>query len=230
MPQIYVLEEDNPWQGESPLGELLTKLEANPFVEFEQMELNFDDTKIQPYDRKKALTTLKRGKQPSVELRATKPFRAEAAISRGDWRNTVLWSMGNRQWPQVNTNYWFGYIYELAALFPKFLMAEIKFRSDGAALYQHYNLSYVPTCFGDTVDWYHLISPAGYEPYYTRAELLAAPAHCVRELDNGWIEIISYADPLAYDQPVARERIVAMTEYLNALRHDWQPKPLASAI
>jgi hypothetical protein len=219
MALIYVLEEHNPWQGDSPVTEVLTKLEANPFVTFQEMDLN-NALKLQPYDRKKALVTLKRGKEPSVELSAKEPFSFKGSINRGDWRNTVLLRMANSQLKKVELPILFNYLKEIAELFPKFLFAEIKPDMQIADYYNENDLEWLPACFGNFLNWYHLLSPLAYAPYYTREELLAVPAHRVRELDNGWIEIISYADPLSYDQPQTRERIIEMTGYLNAHRLD----------
>jgi|GEM_PF-3325511 len=63
-------------------------------------------------------------------------------------------------------------------------------------------------------------------PVNSREEMLNILAHQVREWDSGWIEVISYPDPLAYDQPDSRAKIVEITNYLNAIRHNGQ-KPLA---
>jgi hypothetical protein len=219
MALIYVLEEHNPWQGDSPVTEVLTKLEANPFVTYQEMDLN-NTLKLQPYERKKALATLKRGKEPTVELSAKAPFSFKGSVSRGDWRNTVLLRMANSQLKKIELPVLFNYLKELAELFPQFLFAEIKTDLQIADYYSEIELEWLPDCFGNFLSWYHLLSPLAYTPYYTRKELLEAPVHCVRELENGWIELISYADPLSYDKAETRKQLVEITEYFNAHRHD----------
>jgi hypothetical protein len=218
---FYLIEENNTWQGDNPAKELLEKLEINPFVRFEEMELNYQPKK-QPYNRGKALSILKKGKEASVELSSSEPYKVRATITRGDWRNSVMLAFPNKHLRELDLNELRNYIADTAPLFPKFTMASSQLDSKIQEFYFSHKLRSVPSSFGDYVGWYSLISPTGYAPYFTREEILAVPSHSARELDNGNIEIIAYADPLSYDQPEVRERIILITEYLNAHRHDWQ--------
>jgi hypothetical protein len=221
MADIGIIEEYNHWQGASPADEILNLLEHNPYGEFKQMELNYAN-KTQPYNRNKALATLKKGEEPSVELSMVEPFKLSAAITRGNWRNTVTLFLAHKVLAQLNQAELFEYVRQIVACFPKFYMANISTHLKVNEFYSQNKLKSAPPCFNNFVNWYQLISPLAYSPYFTREELLNLPAHSARELDNGNIEIIAYPDPLSYDQPEVRERIVLITEYLNAHRHDWQ--------
>jgi hypothetical protein len=114
------------------------------------------------------------------------------------------------------------YAGEVATLLPNFTRVQIYTDYKLNEYYESQNLPWLPECFGNLVGWYYLISPLGYSPYFSPEEMLNIPAHQVRELENGWIEVISYPDPLAYDQPEARTGIITITNYLNAHRKDWQ--------
>ncbi len=224
MVEVFIIEEDNPWKSDSPAPLILEILEANPFVNFNEMAFNYSEKWV-AYNQQKALANLKKGDEPALALRTETPYFFEGSINRGGWRNTVRLAMANSTLEQIDLSLLKNYVSKVATLFPRFKWAEVKTDYKIKEFYQAQDLVAVPDCLGNYLNWYHLISPLGYEPYFSRAELLNIPAHQVRELENGWIEIMSYSDPLAYDQPEARARIVEITNYLNTNRHDWQPTP-----
>jgi hypothetical protein len=55
------------------------------------------------------------------------------------------------------------------------------------------------------------------------------PAYQVKELENGWFEYFSYSQPYDYAAPESRERVIAMTNYLNERRRDWKEEAAAEA-
>jgi hypothetical protein len=68
--------------------------------------------------------------------------------------------------------------------------------------------------------WLHLTSPEKYAPFFTRDDLLNAPAHEVLEWDDGTIQIMTYKDFLPYDRPEALKAIRGLSLYLNEKRLD----------
>jgi hypothetical protein len=142
------------------------------------------------------------------------------SISKNDHRNVIILGLQNDQLTDFRIEQLKQYLQKMAKLLPNFTRAEIQVDYALNKFYEENDLRWLPDCFSHFVDYYHLISPKAYKSYYTKEDLLLVPAHSVKELENGWIEIISYADPLSYDQPQTRERIIEMTGYLNAHRLD----------
>ncbi len=221
MATVSILEKNNRWQDDNPAAAILTKLEENPFASFAEMEFNYSQN-WQPYDRVKALAALKKGKEPSLTLRTQTLIHWRGAIAKGDSRNTLTLGLTNQTLGELDLPRLIDYTLELAKLMPKFERAEISAEAKPGDFYKLEQLKWLPECFNSFLKWYHLINPLGYEPYFSREEMLNIPAHQVRELENGWIEIISYPDPLAYNQPEARAKVIEITNYLNAHRRDWQ--------
>jgi hypothetical protein len=83
----------------------------------------------------------------------------------------------------------------------------------------HSELPYPSGAFGD-LGWLHLAKPLAYEPFFTRDDLLNAPAHEVLEWDDGTIQIMTYKDFLPYNRPEALEAIRRLSLYLNEKRLD----------
>ena len=222
MAELIIQEKGNSWQGTETAQLLLEKLEANPFVSFQTMR--FDGAiESQPYIFNKALQHLERGKSPSVRLEAETPWRFRGSIARGEVHNTLVLGTANPNLARIGVDILLAYGQELAALLPVFSYSRLTTNGKPNEFYSQEKLAWLPVCFGNFLGWYHLISPLGYEPYFSRKKMLNIPAHQVRELENGWVEIISYPDPLVYDQPEARAKIIEITKYLNTLSHDWQP-------
>jgi hypothetical protein len=219
MADIIIQEKAHKWEGKEVAYSLLQNLEQNLYVKFAKMSFG-GELKSQAYKFDKALKHLMGDTTSSVKLTAETPFRFRGSIARGKVHNTVVLGMANPTLSNLDLEQLLTYIRSFAKLLPNFYRAELVTDYKINEYYAEQNLKWLPECFGNFLSWYHLLSPLAYEPYYTREELLGVPAHCVRELDNGWIEIISYADPLSYDQPQTRERIIEMTGYLNAHRLD----------
>jgi hypothetical protein len=76
-----------------------------------------------------------------------------------------------------------------------------------------------PNPFG-AIDWLLFSSLEAYEPFFSREDLLNAPAHEVLEWDDGTIQIMTYKDFLPYDRPEALEAIRKLSLYLNEKRLD----------
>jgi hypothetical protein len=216
---IIIQEKTNLWTGKEPAYTLLKSLEQNPYGKFDKMSFG-GNLKSYNYQFDKALKHLMAETTNSVRLTTETPFRFRGSIARGKVHNTVVLGMANPTFNSLNLEQLLSYTRSLAKLLPNFYRAEIVTDYQLNEYYTEQKLEWLPECFNDFLSWYHLMSPLAYEPYYRREELLAVPAHQVRELDNGWIEIINYADPLSYDQTETRGRIIAITNYLNAYRLD----------
>ncbi|HEX9413457.1 MAG TPA: hypothetical protein VF916_08115, partial [Ktedonobacterales bacterium] len=91
---------------------------------------------------------------------------------------------------------------------------------------QHPFLPKLPNLLGRNLQWYYLLAPQAYTSTYTREALLNATAYMVREDERGWIELLSYEDPLSYSEPTTEQHIVELTRYLDAHRGD-RPAPSA---
>jgi hypothetical protein len=219
MTELVIEDRNDNWQENNPTEKLLEVLENNPFAPFRQVWFN-GVLEAQNYDRKKALNHLNKSKTNSIRLETDEPFKLRASISRNPKRNVIVVGMGNKVLRELNIETLIEYGKTIANLLPHFHNLQIQVDTNLNEFYEEQDLEWLPDCFGNFLDFYHLMSPQAYEPYFTQSVLLTIPAHCVKELDHGWIEIISYADPLSYDQPQTRERIIEMTGYLNAHRLD----------
>jgi hypothetical protein len=216
---FYVQEYGNEWVGDEPLKDLLELMESSPFGSFAEMEFN-SSLQWKAYDREKALRTLSQGKKVSVGFRCgSSPF-AEASISRNPTQNTLTFNFAPEYLQTLDLAGLLDFIRKIANLFPRFGSASLdgfRKRSSVPALDQ---LRDLPISFGLVVTFYKLLSAAVYEEYFKKEDLLNAPFQHVAELENGWLELIAYSDPLAYNTPETQEKIVEITRYLNNCRFD----------
>ena len=214
---ISLTEMNHSWQGESsPLSVILTKLEQNPFAPFEQMEL--DDEQL-PYDRQEALRVLGRGQSPSAEFLAKRPFSLTSRINRSPNINSLRLEPDTNYLAQLNPPVIINYSVQLADLLPNFGRCRISV-SSLVSVPAVSSLPALPDCFALAIGWYHLISSRSYELYYSQQDLLNAPAYKVQKLDNGWVEMYVYPNPLDYDKPENLQRLTETANYLNACRRD----------
>jgi hypothetical protein len=221
---IFAQELKNPWEAtpQSPAAEALALMEDNPFASFREMEFNVS-LRWQPYDRAKALQEISTNPRAIVGLRTNEPFYLEGSLARHPTRNTFTLSPGDgflsesgvleeskdfvKRWQQVLPRFGWGGI-----------------NADRAAndFYNAQGLAPLPDCFGSYLAWYTLISPLGYEPYFTPEDLEHIPAHSVRRLPDGSFSITSYPNPLAFDDASSRRAVAEITNYLNQRRKDWR--------
>jgi hypothetical protein len=219
MAELVIEDGNDDWQQNNLVERILEALENNPLAPFRRVWFN-GVLEPQSYDRKKALNHLNKGKTNSIRLETDEPFKLRASISRNPKRNVIVLGMGNKVLRELNVETLIEYGKTIANLLPHFHNLQIQTDVNLNEFYEEADLEWLPDCFGNFLDFYHLMSPVAYEPYYSCAELLAVPAHHVRELENVWIEIITYREPLSYDQPEIRKQIIKMTEYLNTHRLD----------
>lgn len=212
-------EQSGPWSAASPIEGILTALENNPFSSPQQMDLN-RARNWQPYDRDHATRMLLRGRTPSVALITESPHALGLAISRVIDSDIIVMTMDDAYVTSTGPQAVVTFTQQVAEALPRFIWAHADCDPNPGRFSETHHLPRAPLCFNLGIDWYHLISPLGYAPYYTVADLLGVPALQVRQLENGWIEVLSYADPLAYDRPENRQRTVEMTAYLDQHRRD----------
>jgi hypothetical protein len=237
MATLSVIEKSNHWHGEGPTQEVLSKLEKNPFGVFSVMRLdahnsnNTQQIKSQSYNRQKILKHFKSFNNPVAifESKEEAPIRLYSLLASNDLHNLADIRISNQNLVGMRLEgRLIRYAHELAALFPHFEQATIRVNTRMNQFYHDHNLDWLPPCFNDFLNWYHLLSPAAYEPYFDREELLNAPFFEVGEIRiNGinCIEIISFNNPAGFTQEPedTANRIIQLSEYLNQRRHDYQP-------
>jgi hypothetical protein len=237
MASLTVVQEANKWHGEGPTEKIVIKLEKNPFGVFRFMELDAHSNTVpqgtskQAYNRKKVLNHLKSFKDPFAifETAQDAPLKLGGSIAINNWKSSAELGMPNKKLVELRLEAKFiNYAQELAALFPNFDRASIAVNSQMNEFYFQHNLDWLPNCFDNFLDWYHLLSPAAYEPYFEADELLEAPFYQAREVQIGnviCIEIISFENPLGFTQEPEETaaRVIEINKYINAHRRDRHP-------
>lgn len=229
------------WAGEPATHEAerhvtaaLPALVRNPFAVPPEMNINRDLSHPEgwrPYDQQYAVETFERHQTPTmlaVELRANYPYPLFISLCQYPRLVGALIDLDNAYFsagssPDAATGERLSTLvtltHRVAYLLPAFTRALAGSDQSPADLIEAEHLPNLPGCFV-YVAWYHLVSPLGYERFYTQEDLLRAPAYSVRELEQGWIEIVSYADPWSYATRETQERIIALTHYLDQCRRD----------
>lgn len=116
------------------------------------------------------------------------------------------------------------WLHFVASRFPNFTDASATTALDMRRFIDQHQLPSPPIPL--SLGWAHLLTPKVVAYRYDSIDaFLAAPAHRVRQRvrqveQDGLIELVVYADPLTYDQPESQERIIAVTRYLDAHRHE----------
>lgn len=200
------------------VSEVLTLLERNPYASFVEMDINQLD-KWRPFDRARALETLGRGREPSLGLRTDTVPATYASLAAGQGVLAATLSPADTDvqgTPARQTL--LAFIREMATALPLFYIAYADANYNRGAFREAQNLPEIGDPFGSCLQWYYLLSPRCYSEHYTREALLGAPAWSVQEWDNGWIELISFEDPLSYATPKSQQRIIEMTRYLDSHR------------
>jgi hypothetical protein len=219
--KIILQELDNPWTGESPLQEIISLIDQNSFVNFQEMEFDVTLNWV-PYDIKKAIQTLKRRKKVSTEFRTQEPFPFSFTLSKNPLQNTITLDIHENFLKEVGIEPVTKIIIQLAKCFPRFHWGVASVDDDISEFYDSQDLPHVPECFKYFVSWLHIVSPLGYEKYFNREDFLGVPAYEVLEWDNGIIQIMTFENPLAFGIAENRQRVIDVTHYLNERRKDWK--------
>jgi hypothetical protein len=142
----------------------------------------------------------------------------EMLVGKGKDGNTLLCWLDESLFDFLKQRGYKDFLSNLTNLKPSFYRASI----DVPSYYREQFRNSIPVSTGafGAVGWLHLVSPTVYEPFFTREDLLNAPAHEVLEWDDGTIQITTYKDFLPYDRPEALEAIRRLSLYLNEKRLD----------
>jgi hypothetical protein len=222
MLSIYAQENENKWEaGSSPLPRILTLLEENPFAPLQEMQLK-DDAPWQKYDHQKVIREMNHDRQSSMGFRTTSPYPLEGSISLHSSRNLIQLRVDDQylKAPDAIAKA-LEYTNRLGSALPNFFCGGASADLNVHDFYVERDLPFLPECF-NYVDWYHIIHPRGYEPYFEADDMRKIPAYRVEELSDRSFAIMSYPDPLEFAGEEAKKRVVDITNYLNERRKDWK--------
>jgi hypothetical protein len=107
---------------------------------------------------------------------------------------------------------------KLASFVPKLKRGKVGVSVDARGNYFD-RLPYPTTAFGDPT-WLHLVTPTSYDPFFTRDDLLNAPANEILEWDNGTVQIMTYSQFLPFDRLEVETALTNFSHYLNEKRKD----------
>jgi len=204
------------WYGIHPVREAIEILEQNPFAPFDTLRIDRTLTDI-PYSTEAALQEMQVGREASCGMLASTPFPLLASIYREPNGNVVQCNPDNRYVATVPPESIRNFSIKIAAFLTglQFICAD---PDTEHTVYEKNNLIEMPSQMGAFLGWYNVITPAAYSLYYTREAMLQIPTYQVREMNNGWIEIINYPHPLDFTKPDAVQNIVAASTYLRQNR------------
>jgi hypothetical protein len=219
------------WTAEYPPERLLAALEQSPFVPLTaatEMDANLLN-RWQPYDHAAAVQVLRRGKEPTLRLRIEEAGQAAGQadpvlacwVSPGVIRSMVHWSVREEQVRGHDPEAILAWLRQVATgCWPQFTDAHAEAAFDMRSFSAQHHLPTLPKPLA--LGWAHLLTPAGVAYTYDSLEaFLRAPAYRVRQLEEGGlIELVVYADPFGYDRPDNQRRIIEVTRYLDAHRHE----------
>lgn len=218
---LYASEKNNSWEmlPENPADEVLRMLENNPFACLTDQiaDVQYNHVRL---DRAKILAELTRplGDEDliSVRMSADDPMAVEAIISRSDSDNNITLMMNAEDLSKLGklesvTSYMQEWRFVLPAFFSSSASADDR---ENDFFYDELALPLVPECIGNTVGWYHVLSPLGYQDYFKREDLINAPAYKVEELTDKTICLMTYPHPLEFASEESTERISKLTKYL----------------
>lgn len=211
---------------EGALSALLLRLTHNPFGAITEMDRG-NVEKWRPFDFDQALAYFRRGREPELGLRGFAGHDSQRAmgafefiVRREPADNSIVLSASGEYLEMAGIQVSAGFLRQVALAMPTFFQASGRDMSAGLADYvRAQKLPRLPEILDYSINWYYLLSLTCYQEYYTREDLLAAPAYRVEELDNGWIELICYDHPLRRDTPENLARIDELTRYLDERAH-----------
>jgi hypothetical protein len=222
MLDFFIEERGHPWtqDGGRTAHAALTLFETNPFAAPTEMKSD-DESGWQAYDRAHAARVLTSAACVAVAFRADSPFAPEGSISCHPAHNIIRLSVddGALASPEAAERA-AEFVARWRSALPRFCWGEANADREIERFYAERNLPWLPECFGSYLGWYRVLSPLGYAPYFTAESLRTAPAYRVEELPGDVFAIMTYADPLAFDSPEAREYVVAVTRALDERRLD----------
>lgn len=201
-----------PWTDDTPIRTLLAVMLENPWAPLRDMSFG-SSLKWDPFVEGDVIHRLSGAITDSVGFRSDERHLVEASIARNPHQNTARFEL----FPEVYRDSDGAAVRQTLArmieCLPSFTRAWSSADEDVSFFYAREGLDPIPDCFGEFVLWLHVISPRGYEPFYDRETLLAAPAHEVTEDGRGNIWIISYPDPYGFADSGVPERIVELNHY-----------------
>jgi hypothetical protein len=219
------------WTPDQPPELILETLEQSPFVPLTaatQMDVNFLG-RWQPYNREAAATALQRGKEPTLRLRI-QPAQPEnpsltCYVSPGVIRSMVNWSVDEERMRGQDPEAILAWLRFVATCWPHFTDGSAQGAFDMRRFTEQHQLPSPPKPL--MLGWAHLLTPDVVAYNYESIDVfLQAPAYRVRKLtDSGLFELVVYADPLGYDEPESQQRIIEVTRYLDAHRHERFRRP-----
>lgn len=215
----YVQYPPETWTGAGAvvLDSIFSALDRNPFHPFEEMRFNDRDEWL-PYDRAQALAYLKRGSRTVGHYRMRHPFSVQGGIAQFGDLNSVTFSLSEHYLDDRGIQAAGAFLLHLVAplAHPRWGWCKVdRHVTHIADFYADRKLRTLPECFGAYLGWRHVLSPAGYAPYFERDTLLQTPAWRVHEDEQGLIELVMYADPLSYNTAQTQQHIIDITTYLN---------------
>lgn len=197
-------------------GPLVELIEANPFARYEWMTVDLDKHGAdEPYRRDALLKRLKRA-QWNCLLYSHGDTVVELGLTQRRRGTNIALTVNDRslmkEWQRF-----VAYGEALMRTLPKVSSAHIEDAdADVPGLYQALDLEAPPGCFSGYLRWRHYLGPDYFGLFLSADDLLAAPAHQVRQLDDGVVAMTSYASPLEWNGAEARDRLRKLTDYLNA--------------
>lgn len=216
----YALEKENQWGSRTGLflSAALKIMEENPFANFSQMDIGAS-LQVEPYQRDKLLNELNEGKAEMVTLETQAPFPLNGSIVLSEAYN-LLQVKADEKYFQNRNNITsvVGLLERMRKALPHFCWGCVDAYADILEFYRENQLPSLPECFGYQLSWFHIISPAGFSPYYEYQDLLKIPAHKIAALPQDNIAITVYENAFDYKNAAAQQQIIEVTRYLNDCR------------
>lgn len=219
MIEILFQQMDEPWEGEETARRLVALMADNPFSPFDKMAFDLAE-EWDEADPAKAVEPLAGKPSFGVEFTTEEPHPLDGSISRQPSQCTIR-LVPDEAYLGNGSDLLLDLARQWVAALPAPSWGRILADEAVPAVYDQAGLPWLPDCFAAFTGWLHVLPRRGYEKWFTRRDLLEAPAHKVTEHDDGTIYLQVYEDPLAYGDAAYRERIVELTTYLNERRQDW---------